>query len=863
MSVWLTAGALAQSGTTVPTLEQDSLLSASVAQLDVQRVNGSLARLQIPFVLNDSRIDSRVSYYAQTFAGTVYVTHKGKIVYSLPAAQDKKDFRSDRGERRPGWTLTETLVGGKAHPQGEGATPTRVSSFIGKDPSRWQADQPTYDAVALGEVWPGIDVRVRAYGGQTEKLFLVNPGAKPSRIRMRIAGARALNVNADGGLVVTTGLGDMTSSRPVAYQEIAHARREVQVAYEVRGDRYGFRLGNYNPALTVVIDPLLQATYLGGQGFDHAYALAVQPTSGTVYVAGSTNSSTFPGTAGGAQPAYRGITDAFVARLSLDLTRLNQATYLGGSDFDSGYTLAIHPTSGDVYVAGQTNSTDFPGTTGGAQVAHGGGVADAFVARLSASLTVLKQATYLGGIGADRAFSLAIHPTSGEVYVMGDTGEVNPGTGENFPETTGGAQQSHGGGVLDAFVARLNANLTVLEQSTYLGGRGDEYPRAIAIEPSSGEVYVAGGTTSPDFPGTTGGAQPAGRGADAFIARLNAGLTKLNQATYLGGGGEEPCGGEGILALAIDPASGEVYVAGNTCSSTFPGTMGGAQPAYAGGYFLGRYGDAFVARLNAALTVPHQATYLGGGGSDSASSIALHPRSGEVYVAGSTGSPNFPGTKGGAQAVYGGGYSDAFVARLKSDLTFLNQATFLGGSDSEGPTENPPPILAIDPMSGDIYVAGTTHSRDFPGTNGGAQFASQRTPDSFVARLTADLRGPAIPGPVVVNDLVTQTQLLTSFDSNPVPGGPAGTLTIKATFKNTSSAAVHDPVFQVTQLSGGGAVLLNADGGPGGYGSLLTPDVGSDHVLSPTESFTTTFLIGLQHRSNFSFFVNLVGVPEK
>src|SRR5439155_14001998 len=243
----------------------------------------------------------------------------------------------------------------------------------------------------------------------------------------------------------------------------------------------------------------------------------------------------FPGTSGDAQNAL-GFEDAFVARLNASLTALDQATYLGGSGPDFARALAIAPTTGEVYVAGVARSDDFPGTSGGAQSAFGGGGEDAFVARLNPSLTALDQATYLGGSGNDLAHALAIAPTTGEVYVAGLTDFTN------FPGTSGGAQSAFGGGGGDAFVARLNPSLTALDQATYLGGSGGELAFVLAIAPTTGEVYVAGHTQSTDFPGTSGGAQSAFGGAtgdlcsgDAYVARLNPSLTALDQATYLGG----------------------------------------------------------------------------------------------------------------------------------------------------------------------------------------------------------------------------------------------------------------------------------------------------------------------------------------
>ena len=387
-----------------------------------------------------------------------------------------------------------------------------------------------------------------------------------------------------------------------------------------------------------------------------------------------------------------------------------------------------------------------------------------------------------------------------------------------------------------------------MNQATYLGGSGGEVG-FIAIHPTTGEVFVTGTTDSTDFPGTTGGVQPAFGGGieDAFVARLNATLATLNQATYLGGG----LGDDGT-AIAIHPTTGEVFVAGLTASADFPGTTGGAQPANGGST------DAFIARLNASLTTLNQATYLGGSDTDDGLALAIHPTTGEVFVAGVTRSEDFPGTTGGAQPAFGGGIKDAFVARLNATLTTLNQASYLGGSGAEISFGFADVVtIAVHPTTGEVFVTGFTDSTDFPGTTGGAQPAFGGGDfDAFVTRLTPDLTGR-----VVVNDLVTLSPLVTSFNPAPVDGGPAGTFTITATFTNTSSTVIHDPIFLVTQLSGGN-LLLNADGGPGGVGALLTPDVGADTILSPGESVATAFVIGLQVPTGFTFFVDLLGVPE-
>jgi FOG: PKD repeat len=186
---------------------------------------------------------------------------------------------------------------------------------------------------------------------------------------------------------------------------------------------------------------------------------------------GYTNSTDFPNTTGGAQANYGGgQRDAFVAKLNPDLTQILQSTYLGGSVFDEATALAIHPTTGDVYVVGWTSSTNFPNTTGGAQTRFGGDLSDAFVTKLSADLTFNLQSAYPERTNNDWGRDFAIHPKTGDVYVVGYT------QSNNFPKATSKSQESKGGKE-DVFVARLTANLAATGGSD--GGSGSGGGRRI------------------------------------------------------------------------------------------------------------------------------------------------------------------------------------------------------------------------------------------------------------------------------------------------------------------------------------------------------------------------------------------------
>jgi len=688
-----------------------------------EAVSVKLATLERGWVKNEGQWDEEALFSAPGYFGTTWITKDGQLVHTAIKGKES-------------WVISERWVGGKV----QAITPeeelqTKVSYFVGDDPSKHRSNLPTYRYVSLGEVWSGVEVKLKATQKIVEKLFYVQPGADPSKIVVEVDGAKGLKLSKDGEIIIQTGLGELKLSKPVAWQEKDGKKLLVEVSYKLIGkNRYSFEVAKADPSLPIVIDPILQATYLGGSSRDEAKALAVHPKTGDVYVAGETKSIDLPKTAGSAQTSciscINDFPDIFVARLNSDLTQILQVTYLGGRSRDEAYALAIHPTTGEVYVVGATNSTDFPKTTGGAQ-ANKHRNYDAFVARLNSNLNQILQSTYLGGSERDEAHAIAIHPVTGEVYVAGYT------YSNDFPKTDGGAR-TYNDGDFDVFVARLNKELTQILQSTYLGGRDFDFARALVIHPRTGDVYVAGETKSTSFAKTTGGAQASYGGGDydAFVARLNSNLTQILQSTYLGGRGKDSA-----YALAIHPNTGDVYVAGETKSIDLPKTAGSAQTSCIS--CINDFPDAFVVRLNSNLTQILQSTYLGGNDWDEAYALAIHPKTGDVYVAGETKSTDFPNTTGGAQAGYGGGYRDAFIARLNSNLTQILQSTYLGGSGGDLAYS-----LAIHPTTGDVYVAGGTGSTSFPKTTGGAQASNGGGIDAFVARLTADLAAGRSSGSV-------------------------------------------------------------------------------------------------------------------
>lgn len=520
-----------------------------------------------------------------------------------------------------------------------------------------------------------------------------------------------------------------------------------------------------------------QSTFFGGNRNEVVAGIAVDPANGDVLVAGRTYSTDLACNAGciwGGQPFHAaddGNDDGFIARFSWDLKHLLQLTYFGGNGFDDIREIAVHPTSGEILLAGHTSSTDLPCTTAATAGCHQAaqptkaGEADGFVARLSPNLGTLLQVTYLGGSSFDFMYLLTVDQANDEILVGGTTYSSDlPCTSAKTPGCGNGAQMANGGrdplrehaNGVDAYVARLSSDLTTLRQVTYVGGVGDESLNSIVIDPATREILLSGSTYSADFPCTStatagcgNGAQPVhaadGNDLDGYVMRVSRDLTSFRQATYFGGSG-----GDLLGQLVVDPHTGEILVAGGTRSIDLPcvsakdaGCGDGAQAHYGGN------ADGFVVRLSADLSTVRQATYVGGSGFDNLTGIALHPVSGELFVSGSTYSTDFrctgkatPGCGEGTQPEPGGA-ADAYVARLSADLTRVVQATYLGGSKDDHPV-----LLIVDSI-GDILIAGWTYSADFPcvtrlspGCGDGAQPARGNDGsghDGFVARLTPSL----------------------------------------------------------------------------------------------------------------------------
>lgn len=658
------------------------------------------------FIANAGQWDERAYFRAGNGPLAAWILADGFVV----------ELRDERTRRASALRFCCSGAGGEG-PRGERALAQR-RTYLGAEPARRRAGVPAYERLRFASIRPGVDLVLRAGMGLFEYDLELAPGVRLEGLAIEVEGADALELAPDGALLVHCGAGTLRHSPPLAFElDAAGARTSVDCAFRLLGERsFGFVAPGRALTRALVVDPGVEwGTYLGDYEHDVALALALAP-SGEVVVAGTTSSPSFPVTAGSYDLALDGASDAFVARIAADGATLLAATYLGGSGSEYAFGVALTP-AGEIVLAGETSSADFPTTTGAFDRTLEGS-SDAFVAVLDPSGSALLRSTLVGGSGAERANALALDAQS-RVLIAGST------TSPNFPVTPGAFDTSYGGGTFgggDAFVTRLAPQLTSLDASSFLGAGGNESALALALAPDGGPI-VGGLTSSSAFPVTPGAfdTTPGGAGSfqDGFVTRFTPSLAALAYSTFFGGSANDA-----LRALAVR-ADGALAVAGGTESSDFPTTPGAHQSLAAGGE------DAFVALLAPDGASLYASTLLGGAGSERANAVGWRA-GGALLAAGRTSSSDFPSTPFGWRPHIHNPddplASDAFVVEIALDGALL-YGSFVGGRWEEE-------ALALTPTpDGRVLLCGHTSSIDFPtpgGFDNGYDFSL--VPDGFALR---------------------------------------------------------------------------------------------------------------------------------
>ena len=717
----------------------------------------------VTFEMNRGQADPGVQVVARSPGATVFLKPNDATIVVSGRASAEPRLRAHRGtpESTQSDTVTSfvrmTMLGANPAAQLRTSQPmaARTNYVRGTDSRHWLSEVPSFGTVKYEQVYPGIDLVYHARNGQLEYDFVVAPGADPHAIEIGFDATTPVELDSSGELVLRTAAGEIRKRRPVMYQQNAD------------GDRRPVEGG-----------------YIVSS--DGRVAFEVGPYDATLPL----------------------VIDPVIA----------YSTFWGGTGNDDGRRIAVD-IQGNVYVIGNTDSTNFPVTAGAAQTMPGGGN-DVFVTKFSPTGAVI-YSTYIGGNcddsaggidvdGAGNAYVTGHHGTCsgasmpqgafvvklgplgapvfhkvlaasymdsswgqaiaidahGNAYVTGVTSSYSL----DFPTTPGAYRTTYcANGFLagyDGFVTKLDPNGSIV-YSTYLCGTMNDSPNAITVD-AAGSAYVVGSTESHDFP-VVNPIQAQSRTstlyATGFVTKLKPDGSGLVFSTYLGGSWSES-----VNDVAVD-GGGNVYVAGDTQSDDFPVTPGVIQPN-AGFPICGvsACSDAFATKINATGTRLVYSTYISAEDDDVGMSIAVDG-GGNAYVAGATWSRYLP-ILNAAQSSNRGS-QEGFVVKLNPTGTRFVYATYLGGTTGTRESQEGQDGIvgiALD-GNGNAYVTGYTLSRDFPVTGNAVErtlaggdcdgFGSPCS-DAFMTKITAG--GPGVVPKV--NVIATPTDV-----------APGGTLT--------------------------------------------------------------------------------------
>ena len=651
-----------------------------------------------------------------------------------------------------------------ASPSATDSLPGKSNYFIGNDPAKWRTGVPQFARVRYDNVYPGINLVFYGNEGHLEYDFQVAPGSDPTQAQLEFSGAKRLELE-DGSLMIRGEDGSVRLDAPSVYQEIDGRKQPVEGAFVLpAANRVGFAVGAYDHSRELIIDPILNfSTYFGGSGDEHHTSVAVDGNF-KIYLTGSTTSPNLPVTLGARQGTLNGAQNVYVAKIQPPLgsipAQLMQLTYLGGSGTDYPVGIGVDG-GGNPFVAGTTTSGDFPTSgTNAYQATPASAGTHVFVTKLTVDFSALPYSSYLSGNGTDIASGMTID-AGGNLYVTGTTTSVETASSDQFPASNlitlpYQSKSKASPGVEQFFVTKVNTNLPGIASISY-------------------STYFGGGTFNGTFIGPNGTAVPAAGGGIVVDGNFNVYFTGTTTFTY---SGLSPVTDFPILNAyqpCLDTPPATTIVNPPTCANASSPT----EP------------DAFVAKLNPNVAQGQQliwSTYLGGTQNDSSTGVAVDSGAANVYVVGTTNSPDFLSPGAVSFAAYqkclnnkaalcgstsAGLANDAFVARLSNPSTSttniaLNYFSYLGGANDEQGL-----AITVDSNSGAL-ITGSTKSPFVPPVGTDGNFPVFPFPSSISQTNTLD--GPQDAFIARLNTVATVGQTTTAswasyFGGNDIDAG--------------------------------------------------------------------------------------------
>ena len=611
------------------------------------------AQGNIEFIENKGQWDSRVQYKGDVSNGVFFIRNGGFTVVQHNPADVARMSQFKHGLNGSGKPLAanESLVI-RSHAWNvdfigasknlklipEKPIPTYNNYFIGNEPSKWASECRIYQGITIQDVYPNVDVRYYTDRGTLKYDILVKPGGDVSKIALKYEGVDKLQVK-NKELVISTSLADFKESAPYTFQAGITGRKEISCKYVVKDNVMRFDVKDYDPTTTLVIDPQIIFCSFSGSSSDNWGFTATYGPDESMFGGGIVfdGGGGFPTSPGAYQTNYQGGPfDIGIIKLTPDGSNRVYATYIGGSGEDQPHSLFVDPL-GNLVLAGRTNSGNYPVLNNGALAGSG---YDIIVTKLNAAGSALIGSRKIGGTGNDgvnitsnrgSATSLqrnygddgrseVILDGSGNIYVASST------QSNNFPGTAGFFQPTFGGGTQDGIVLKLSPDLNTLLFASYIGGSANDAAYVLSLHPTTGNIYVAGGTESGDLlPNSqTGTIGPSIRGPiDGFLAIINNSGTNVIRSAYIGTDGIDQ-----VFGVQFD-ANGFPYIMGQT-TGTWE-ILPVANPPY-----NNPGGKQFIAKLQPDLSAYVYSTAFGSGGlTPNISPIAfLVDRCENVYISG-------------------------------------------------------------------------------------------------------------------------------------------------------------------------------------------------------------------------------------
>lgn len=569
--------------------------------------------------------------------------------------------------------------------------------FLGNNPAKWKSQIRDVGRVLYTNLYPSIDMEIRGTANHLKYSFTVGIGKNPSQIQFQVDGAKRVYVDEIGNLHTKHPFGEIIENAPIAWTIDAQGKRTaVLVRFKVRKKTVSFEFPEgYNTGEVLVIDPELTFSTFSGATSDNWGFTAAPDAAANVFAAGIVFGAGYPVSPGAYDPTYNGGSfDIGITKFNAQGTALIYSSFIGGLGVETPHSIICNANN-ELYIMGATSSADFPmpGTpydptfNGGSSFTENGltfNGSDIFVTRLNATGTQLLSSTFIGGSGTDGINRGVLHYNYGDQF-RGDIALDNAGNvlvastteSNNFPIVNG--FQFFLNGIQDAVVFKMTPNLSALTWSTFFGGAGVEVANSLQIA-STGDVYVAGGSTSASLGFPTGNVLTNSGGlSDGFVMRMTGNVPFVLGGSFIGTNEFDQAY---FVQLDLD---NQVYIYGQT-----EGTMPISTGVYGtpnSGQFLRKY-TSNLATLSWSTTIG-----AGTGHVEISPTAFLVSDCFEIYISGWGGAVNssnssatfsssngFQVTPDAFQSNTNG--SNFYIAVLGPDAAFLEYATYMGGFSS-------------------------------------------------------------------------------------------------------------------------------------------------------------------------------------